>query len=142
MSSIKGLMKSRALAVLATYSGNSPYTSLVGFAFSEDLKEIYFATFENTSKYRNISRNPRVSLLIDTRENSASDFKEARALTVLGEAGKATGSEKKDITTIYFRRFPRLEGFIKDPDCAIIKITADKYILAERFQKVTEMEIK
>jgi len=142
ISSIKDLMNSRHLAVLATCSESFPYTSLVGFAFSEDLKELYFATFENTNKFRNLSEHPGVSLLVDSRENTASDFKEARALTILGKAESARESEMAEIQKLYLRRFPHLEDFVRDPACAMIKITAEKYILVERFQEVTELEIK
>ncbi len=141
ISSIKDLMNSRCLAVLATCSESYPYTSLVGVAFREDLKEVYFATFENTNKFRNLSKHPRVSLLVDSRENSASDFEEARALTILGKAEPVRGPESAQIQMLYLRRFPHLEDFIKDPACAMIKVTPEKYILVERFQEVMELEI-
>ncbi len=139
--SIKDLMGLRHLAVLATSSESFPYTSLVGFAYSDDLKEIYFATFENTNKFRNLSENPRVSLLVDSRENSASDFEKAKALTVLGRAEAARGPESGRIKELYLRRFPHLKDFISGPVCAMIKVAAEKYILVERFQEVMELEI-
>ena len=135
-------MNSRRLAVLATCPDGFPYTCLVGFAFSEDLKEIYFATFENTRKFRNITAHPGVSMLVDSRENSQSDFGQAKALTILGRAKSARGPEKEKIKISFLRRFPRLEGFVTDPACAMVKITPEKYILVERFQEVTEWEIK
>lgn len=140
--SVKDLLDSCHLAVLATSSESFPYTSLVGFTYSADLKEIYFATFENTNKFRNLSENPRVSLLADSRENSASDLEKAKALTILGKAEAARGPESSRLKELYLRRFPHLKDFIGDPACAMIKVAAEKYILVERFQEVMELEVK
>ena len=100
--SIKEILNSQSLAVLATNAGSSPYTSLVGFMASQDLKEIYFATFINTRKYQNISKHSRVSLLIDSRTNRADDFKNSSALTISGSRNGnlgASGSSSLSIST-------------------------------------------
>lgn len=67
--SIQEILDTQYLAVLATNTGSSPYTSLIGFMASQDLKEVYFATFINTRKYHNITKHSQVSLLIDSRTN-------------------------------------------------------------------------
>ena len=82
--SIQEILNNQYLSVLATNTGNSPYTSLVGFMASQDLKEIYFATFINTRKYHNITKHSQVSLLIDSRTNrGGEDFKNSSLFFLL-----------------------------------------------------------
>ena len=68
------LNKTQKHAVLATDSDGQPYTSLIAYALTSDMKGIVFATPKDTSKYRNILKNRRVSLLIDTRSNTEKDY--------------------------------------------------------------------
>ncbi len=134
------LLKDESLGVLATTAEDgSPYTSLVGFFAGGNLRELFFATFKDTRKYRNIQHNPRVCLLIDTRENSPEDFRDAAALTVLGRAAPADRDEKA--RNLYLSKFPHLESFLSDPGCLIIKIAVSEYILVERFQEVHKISL-
>lgn len=71
-------------AVLATESEGQPYTSLISYAITPDAKEIVFATPKSTQKYKNILKNRRISILIDTRSNTEKDYIEAEAITILG----------------------------------------------------------
>ena len=48
--SLHSLFDAQLLAVLATYAGQGPYTSLVAFAASDDLAEVVFATHRDTRK--------------------------------------------------------------------------------------------
>ena len=137
---IADLLENESLGVLATTADDgSPYTSLVGFFAGGNLREVFFATFADTQKYRNIQRSPKVSLLIDTRKNSPADFKASAALTVLGRAAASDKGEKA--IERYLLKFPHLESFISDPGCLIIKIAVSEYILVERFQEVYKISL-
>jgi general stress protein 26 len=140
--SIKEILNSQSLAVLATTTGSSPYTSLVGFMASQDLKEIYFATFINTRKYQNISKHSRVSLLIDSRTNRADDFKNSSALTILGDAATVLQEQRDTLLSLYLDKFSHLQDFISDPRCALVRITVTKYIVVQRFQEVFEFTVQ
>lgn len=141
-SSIKEILNSQSLAVLATNTGSSPYTSLVGFMPSQDLKEIYFATFINTHKYYNISKHSQVSLLIDSRTNRADDFNNSSALTILGDAATVPHGQRDTLLSLYLDKFSHLQDFIGDPQCALVRITVAKYILVQRFQEVFELIVQ
>ena len=52
LESIQALVHHEPFAVLCTQAGGQPYGSLVGFAFSVDLKHFVFATPMATRKYR------------------------------------------------------------------------------------------
>ena len=140
--SIEEILNTQSLAVLATNTGSSPYTSLVGFMASQDLKKIYFATFINTHKYYNISKHAQVSLLIDTRTNRVDDFNNSSALTILGNAETVPQGQRNTLLSLYLDKFSHLEEFVGDPQCVLVRITVDKYILVQRFQEVFEFIVK
>jgi hypothetical protein len=141
--SIQEILNNQYLSVLATNTGSSPYTSLVGFMASQDLKEIFFATFINTRKYHNITKHSQVSLLIDSRTNrSGEDFKNSSALTILGDAESLPQVRRDALLPLYLDKFSHLQDFISDPQCALVKITVTKYILVQRFQEVFELTMK
>ena len=139
---IKEMLNSQSLAVLATTTGRSPYTSLVGFMASQDLKEVYFATFINTRKYQNISKHSRVSLLIDSRTNRVDDFKNSSALTILGDAETVPQEQRDTLRSLYLHKFSHLQDFISDPQCALVRIRVTKYIVVQRFQEVFECVVQ
>lgn len=138
---IRGILNSQQLGVLATYGSEYPYTNIVGFVATDDLRHIVFATFRNTRKYGNIQTNPRVSILMDNRSNSAEDFSSAQALTALGTAQEVYKNEEHDFMSLYLQKHPNLREFISDPNCALMKIKVDKYILVSRFQEVMELDM-
>ena len=140
---IEELLGQCLLAVLATDSSGSPYTSLVGFIAGEDKKTLFFPTYTDTSKYLNITENPHVSLLIDSRKNRLEDFEKASALTVMGTASRVTeGMESAHIASLYLRKYPGLERFIYNAGCAFIQVKVAKYILVAGFHDVHELKVK
>ena len=138
---LNGLLESQPLAVLATQSDAQPYTSLVAFVSSKDLKELYFATTRATRKYANILANPQVALLMDNRSNKPSDFRWAMAVTALGKAHELKGEKAKKAKTLYLAKHPELEGFLTSPTCALVGVEVRKYYLVTRFQDVIEVQV-
>lgn len=139
---VKGLLIKQKLGVLATQGDIYPYNTLVGYAFTKDLRFILFATMRHTRKYRNIVSHPNVSMLIDNRTNYVSDFKNAVALTVTGKTVRVKKSLKTKYRRLYLKRFPHLKRFIYDPDTSIMLLRVDKYIFVQQFQEVLELKIK
>ena len=138
---INKMLDSQQLGVLATHGNDYPYTNIVGFVATDDLRHIVFATFRDTRKYENIQSDPRVSILMDNRSNSAEDFSNAQALTVLGTAAEAFEDEEHKLTSLYLQRYPDLKEFVSDPNCALMKVKVEKYILVSRFQEVMELNM-
>ena len=82
---MKELLKAKDICVLATVSDNRPHCSLMVYATDEQCREIYMVTHRQTKKFRNLTENPVVSLLIDTREEDLGPRRSnAKALTVNG----------------------------------------------------------
>jgi len=138
---IQSLFQSQYLGVLATRGKEYPYCSLVGFAGTDDLRRIIFATLRNTRKYANIKTYPMISILIDSRSNRVEDFEDAIALTILGNAHEAEGEERERLSVLYLARHPHLREFLQDPDCALMALDVERYIVVTRFQQVEEMDI-
>jgi nitroimidazol reductase NimA-like FMN-containing flavoprotein (pyridoxamine 5'-phosphate oxidase superfamily) len=139
---LQGLFGSQRLAVLATQNQGQPYSSLVAFAASEDLEQLFFATTRATRKYANLSSDPRVAMLIDNRSNEAADFRWAMAVTATGKAGEVEGQEREKVLRIYLAKHPHLEDFVSSPSCALLKIRVERYYVATRFQNVIEVHVE
>lgn len=139
---IAGLLARQKFGVLATHGSPYPYATLVACAHSADLKHIYFATIRDTRKYQNILKEPHVSILMDSRKNRPSDVKDACALTVLGWSGETCGAGKKKALRLYCRAHPRLCDFVRDPNCALMKVRVDRYVMVSRFQNVVEVAMR
>ncbi|MBU1043097.1 MAG: pyridoxamine 5'-phosphate oxidase family protein [Candidatus Omnitrophica bacterium] len=135
---IKSLLNTQHFGVLATQSKEYPYCSLVGFAATEDCREIIFATIRDTHKYKNLKHSPKVSLLIDSQTNQANDISQAQALTVLGTAEEISSQSMADYLAIYLRKQPYLKEFVTAPNCALIKVRVIKYILVNDFKNILE----
>jgi hypothetical protein len=138
---LNSVLLNQNLGVLATTGKKYPYTSLVGFVPTKDMRNIVFATIKQTRKYNNIINHPEVSLLVNSSTNSSDDFKDAAAITIMGIAVTDLKKERKELEKIYLERFPFLVDFIKDPCCELVKIKVEKFIVVTRFQEVREIEI-
>ena len=139
---VQSLLTSQRLAVLSTMMSDQlgrPYSNLIAFAATDDLKEILFATTRATRKFANLTAEPRVSLLMDNRSNQETDFGEASAVTVLGTAEEALDSDREKYLQLYLKKHPYLEEFVTAPTCALIRVKVEKFIMVTRFQEVREI---
>jgi len=136
---VQSLLNSQRLAVLSTLMSGRPYSNLIAFAVTDDLKDIFFATTRATRKFANLTAEPRVSLLMDNRSNQETDFGEASAVTVLGTAEEVLGLERERYLQLYLKKHPYLEEFVTAPTCALIRVKVEKYIMVTQFQEVREI---
>ena len=137
---IRLLLSQQRLAVLSTQSDGQPYSSLMAFAFTPDLRKLLVATARATRKHQNIVGESRVSLLVDNRSNSDADFQHAAALTVLGTAEEVQAGEHREYSRLYLTRHPYLEEFLSSPTTSFFQITVDRYLLVSEFEKVMEYQ--
>lgn len=130
------MVESQATGVLATVMDHQPYTSLVAFSYSPDLKKIFFATPNDTTKYRNLTDNPNISLIIDSRICNPKDFSRSAAITVMGEAHELAGEDKSRRLEDHTARLPGLAGFFSSPAMAMFQINVQQYIVADGLTEV------
>ncbi|MBS3756901.1 MAG: pyridoxamine 5'-phosphate oxidase family protein, partial [Desulfobacterales bacterium] len=105
---LEHLLKSQNLAVLATQNHGQPYTSLVAFAGSEELKALYFVTGQATRKYANLTGDPRAAMMIDNRSNAPADIADAMAATATGSVDMLSENEQVTLLNIYLQKHPHL----------------------------------
>lgn len=139
---VSRLLGSQSLAVLSTQGEEGPYSSLVAFINSADLRHIYFATSRTTRKFANLARVPRIAMLIGSRANQSLDFHSAQAVTVIGDAAPLDHQAADRLRSDYIDRHPYLKDFVNASSCALVEIQAARYILVERFQNVVEYVIQ
>jgi len=138
---LRAVLSAQSLAVVATDAGGCPYTSLVGFAVSDDLRRITFVTSRATTKFRNLSANPRVAMLIDSRTHSVEDFSTGTAVTAIGQAAEVPRDEAERAVAGFLRKHPHLESFVRSPSTAICAVDVATYIVVTRFQHVVELDV-
>lgn len=139
---IKKLFTTQKLGVLSTCGDDQPYSNLVAFAATEDLKKLIFATTRSTKKYTNLTRNPIVSLLVDNRANQDSDFSDAIAVTATGVSREVSRGKREALLKIYLKKHPHLKAFVMSPTCALLNISVHRYYLVHSFQQVLELPVR
>jgi len=138
---LRTLLTTQRLAVVATQQNGQPYTSLVAFVASEDLRRIAFVTHRATTKFRNLTETPEVSLLIDSRPHTGEDFAAGAAVTVLGRAAELGDQQKAELLAAFLRKHPHLESFAQLPSTALCGVEVETYVLVTHFQQVVEMKV-
>lgn len=117
--------------VLATCAEDRPHTSLMNYLVSPDGLTFFLMTSRRSRKYRNISQNPRVSLMIDTRVGAGPDEK-VRAVTVSGV--RIPWPEDEDQDEI-LRRLSAAQSDLKelalDPELEVFVVRAESFLLLD-----------
>jgi nitroimidazol reductase NimA-like FMN-containing flavoprotein (pyridoxamine 5'-phosphate oxidase superfamily) len=125
---MKQLVREKNICVLATLGGNKPYCSLMAYAPNSDGSEVYMATRRSSRKFKNLSENPAVSLLIDTREDAARS--QIRALTVEGTCARIEDETQKQLAAaLLLSVHPHLESFLAHVDIEILCVTIRSFLL-------------
>lgn len=139
LQSIQALVHREPFAVLCTQAGGQPYGSLVGFAFSEDLRSFVFATPVATRKYRLLTECDHVALLVDNRGRFADDMMKVSAVTVTGRASQVQpGSDFEQLAGLLTARHPYLKAFVQAPSTALFRVDVVRYLHVTRFQEVRQ----
>ena len=127
---MKGLLRRQSSCVLATTDGETPHCSLMAYILSEAADRVFLVTPRSTRKYRNIIKNPHVSLLIDTRGDRGPD--NTQALTVAGTCVVLEDDEEIALVKAAFhRRHPHLQGFIHKEDVAFLCVDFDAFLFLD-----------
>lgn len=127
---VKRLCASQRLCVLATQYDGQPYSSLVAFAETDDLRRLIFVTSRNSRKYAYSRANPKVAMMIDSRTNQASDFDNALAVTAIGNVEEVTGKEREGLAGKYLAKHPYLAEFVSRPGQVLMSTRVTEYIMA------------
>jgi nitroimidazol reductase NimA-like FMN-containing flavoprotein (pyridoxamine 5'-phosphate oxidase superfamily) len=138
---IDKVLDSQSIAVLGTSKDNEPYSSLVGYVVTDDLRELVFATMRQRLKYENMAANPRVTLMIDDRSEQNNDFNETTSITIIGSVEDLKGDDREDYAFMLVKRHPILTDFVSFPDCAIMRVKIDKIYIVSDFESVVKIGV-
>ena len=138
---IDHLFKTQLQGVMATQQQAQPYTSLMAFAHTPDLRYLIFATYRDTQKHTNLLLNSAVSFLIDDRSNDPADYQHAVAISVCGCAQAIPDDERAAFLAIYLAKHPTLREFVSSPDCALLRVAVSCYRVVSEFQAVELLPI-
>lgn len=139
---IQALCAEQFLAVLCTQYQGQPFGSLVAFTVSDDLRYLCFATERATRKYRNLTSEPRVALLIDSRRAYPDDLADACALTVIGRICDPGRTVMAPLQTKHATRHPQLCDFLAQPTTCLLTVTVEHYDLVSHFQHVRTLSLR
>jgi len=136
---IKNILLTESFAVLSTQGEGQPFSSLISYACSENLKKIVFATPLGTRKVDLISRCNKVSVMVDTRARNPESINEINAITIIGEAKIIEdNNEKLSWENLLIKTHPYLETFVKASTTGIVAVDVEKYFYVRKFQEVIE----
>jgi len=135
---IRSLLASQRFAVIATQSEGQPYSNLVAFAEADNLRSLLFVTGRDTKKYSNTIASKRVAVLVDNRTNQPSDLDKAVAVTALGTIEEVSTDNRGYLSAIYLSKHPQLEGFLRKPSNALMRVAVTDYIVAS-FENVRHL---
>ena len=138
---VECLLDSQAQGVLATQHDRQPYTSLMAFAVTPDLRRIVLATYRATQKHANLLANPRVSLLIDNRISEPVDYHGTVAISAHGTTSEISGARHDELLQLYLRKHPELRYFVTAADCVLLQLEVESYYVVSQFQKVEELRM-
>ncbi|MDA3895073.1 MAG: pyridoxamine 5'-phosphate oxidase family protein [Desulfobacteraceae bacterium] len=141
LETMKSIAKENSLCVLATVNEDAePHCSLMAYAIDDACRELYMATGKSTQKYKNLQKNPTVSLLIDTREMQ---FREqTRALTISGVYQPIENEKTKtQIRSKLLKQHPHLKDFFSHADIVFICIKLRSFLLLNNVSESHYVEI-
>lgn len=127
------LLREQNMCVLATCDGGKPYCSLMGYVTDDSGRTVYMVTLGSSRKYRNISDNPHVSLLVDTRTlHPASERGSVQALTVMGECATETDEATREaMLDRLAAAHPHAGGLTRHPDARLLAVRVRALLLLD-----------
>lgn len=141
MAVLRELLETQLLGVLGTHRAGAPYTSLVGFAATPDLRHLLFATGRATRKHANLVADARASMLIDNRSNRVADFTAAAAATANGVVEEVADADRPAFEALFLAKHPHLESFVRSPSCVPLRLRVSVYVVVTGFQQVVELHV-
>jgi nitroimidazol reductase NimA-like FMN-containing flavoprotein (pyridoxamine 5'-phosphate oxidase superfamily) len=121
---MKALVREKDTCVLATVHDDQPHCSLMSYVTDRDCTRLYMVTYRETKKFHNLAGNPKVSLLIDTREEGDGANRGAvKALTVSGTFEPIVDpGERLEARNSLLARHPHLKVFLDDPAAEVFAV--------------------
>ncbi len=141
-SDITDILLGNDLCVLCTCKDDVPDASLMLYICDEHCTKLHMLTLEQTTKYRNIISNGKVSLLIDTRDAVHDRTTQTKALTVHGDATiVADPDASKRLIAQLINRHDDLSNLANNKSVRVIEVLIKNIIYLENVDKVRGIDL-
>ncbi|MEW5774102.1 MAG: pyridoxamine 5'-phosphate oxidase family protein [Thermodesulfobacteriota bacterium] len=135
------LLRAKDVAVLATMSADGPHASLMAYAAAADGRRLWMVSEGQTRKVRNLRAEPRVSLLVDTREMLDKGGR-AQALTVFGQCRVLESGPDRDAALAeVVRRRPLLRELAESPGAVALEVRVTGMLLLDGIREARFLKI-
>jgi nitroimidazol reductase NimA-like FMN-containing flavoprotein (pyridoxamine 5'-phosphate oxidase superfamily) len=134
---IQQLLHSMGFAILATESAGQPHASLVAVTPFQGWRQLVFATYRDTQKYRNLMQNGRVSVLVDGCKASRGGEQEGFVVTAVGQAQDIAAEQHAAALQAHLQRHPDLASFLQAPGCVLVGVSVETYQVVRSIDDVT-----
>lgn len=129
------------LCVLCTCSRDIPDASLMLYLCDDGCAKLRMLTLQDTTKYQNITRNPHVSILFDTRDRQG-PAGQTQALTVHGEATIVEDKDRsRQLLSRLIQKHASLSNLASNDSVRVIEVSIRKIILLENVDKVSQVDL-
>lgn len=144
MEAMKALLHSECYLVMATVRDGNPHCSLMAYTCNDDCTRVFMVTHRGTAKYANLLGNPRVSLLVDTRQSSEAKREggkgQATALTLHGAFSAVEEQQAKSaVISRMLESHPDMRGFLEHPDAEVISVAISSFLYIDGASKTPQV---
>lgn len=133
---VEEAIQSNRLAVLATESDGQPHASLIAITPFKDFRQLIFATYRNTRKFQNMSRNGKVAVLIEGKNEEKSGIQNGFVITAYGRAEEISTVATDAALQAHLHKYPELLSFTDASDCALIIVKVENYQIVQGIDNV------
>ena len=132
---VEAALQSNRFAVLATEGEGQPHASLIAITPVDSYRQLVFATYRSTRKFRNLAHNGKVAILYEIQKTGRSDEK-SYVITAFGFAKEIMIEENDSTLSAHLKRHPDLGPFLRSSDCALILVTVEAYQIVHGIDNV------
>jgi heme iron utilization protein len=134
---VQQLLNDTGFAILATEGGGQPHASLIAVTPFQGWRQLIFATYRDTQKYRNLMQNLRVSVLMDGCKASRGGEQAGFVVTAIGQAQDIGADQHDAALQAHLHRHPDLASFLQSPDCVLVGVAVETYQVVRSIDDVT-----
>lgn len=130
LAKIETILRENSLCVLCTEADKNPHCSLMTYLPSKDLRLLYLVSTRKSRKFKNLLVNPRVSVLIDSRQHQAAQ-KNIVSVTFAGLFEPLPDAAVMPIKRDFAEKHPELSEILNHPGSVVFAITLKSYLLLD-----------
>jgi len=133
---VEEALQSNRLAVLATVGDGQPHASLIAITPFESFRQLIFATYRNTRKFRNLQQNSKVAVLVEGANEEKSGIQNGYVITAYGNAREISLAANDTALQAHLLKYPELLNFTNESDCALIIVNVENYQVVQGIDNV------